>query len=124
MSAEIERLNEVLDGLNIAYSTLFILTVIVCSMFSYTTIFLLFWRGIVKDVPSLLKICIAGFFFEEIALGYGCVAIIVNEWNWGEFELTAIYKISFTLGSALFLSNHWLFTSHYLKVATMFRLTF
>ena len=34
------------------------------------------------------------------------------------------YKVSFTFGSLCFLGNHWLFTSHYLKVASLFKLTF
>ena len=124
MTSEVEDLKKMLERLDDVYSVLFVITWVVCTMCSYGTIFFLFYRNLVKHVPNLLKICIAGFVFEEIAFGWASITIIVNEWSWHEFEQSYTYKVSFTLGALVFLTNHWLFTSHYLKVASLFKLTF
>lgn len=57
-------------------------------------------------------------------MGYAAVSIVHHDWSWNEFETTKIYKVTWTLGGFLFLNNHWLFTSHYLKVACLFKFSF
>ena len=98
--------------------------VCLCTCIVVTIITILFRRGYIQYIPFLLKFTIAGFIAEEIILGYGCVYLVRIDNDWDRFEQSKTYKMCFTLGTIVYLSNHWMFTSHYLKVASLFKLTF
>ena len=75
-------------------------------------------------MPMVVKIFIVIYLFEEINYGYAGLAIVYNMWNWHEFQMTNVYKVTWTLGGFIFIVNHWLFTAHYMKVACLFKDSF
>ena len=80
-----------------------------------TVIVLMFRRGHIKNVPFMIKIALLGFVIVQLLTMVGVLIILING------------KPNDALGFTLlgtFDSVHWIFASHYLQVAVMFRLTF
>ena len=88
-------------------------------MFYSVVVILLVLRKKVQHLPLLIKICIGFFFFEDINFLYESFGLIFRS-----IAHTTTFRVTTTIGGLIFLANHWTLTSHYLKVACIFKFSF
>ena len=80
-------------------------------------------QGTFKYLPNSLKVCLIGFFIGYTAFDIDAIHDIVtadSNLNMNSFKELG-YEVSYTIGMVLFILTHWLFTSHYLSTACLFK---
>ena len=93
--------------------------VLIHFVFYSVVVILLVLRKKVQHLPLLIKICIGFFFFEGIDFLYASFGLIFRS-----FAHSNTFRVTYTIGGLIFAANHWTLTSHYLKVACIFKFSF